>query len=291
MTGNEIMVVEDGANIAGRVVYWRLEGTLELDVLSDAWLAAGLDEKLLPNPPTPERALKRTLQSFSSNRTLVRPLGGGVSGYALIEEHADERRLEHAQGLTAVIDTAGERAVPALDVEPSDHEMAADVRLRYASTLMELDTRDASGWLGKLVEDVSAVGLRDKGGVYFVPRDSLPTWDRYVEVIGDVSDHHVFQIPAMRTRDAIAAVVDAIVSEATAVAGDIERDLADEDRELGKRALRTRVERCERTLAKVGRYEELLDEKLDDVRDRIGELRAQVATALLMAETGEETDR
>lgn len=284
MVNDGLVIVEDGAAVAGRVVYWRLEGTIEHEVLSEAWLEAGLDEDLLPSPPTPERALKRSLKSWASKRVLVRPLGKDVRGYALVAETAEGKELSHETELRVVL-AHDDDGRPELEVEPLSHELAGDVRRRFLVATMELDSRDSSTWLANLIVAVDAVSLRDKGGVYFIPRDRLPLWDRFVEVLGAVSEHRVFQIPALPTADAVAAVLDAVTTEAADVVGRIENDLADPGLELGKRALRTRVGRLEELLEKVGRYEELLDSKLDDVRDRIGDIRANVATALLLAET------
>lgn len=270
-----------GSNVAGRVVYWRLEGSVEHGVLVDAWRAAGLDEKLLPLPPTPERALKRALRGFSSKRLLVRPLK--VPGYSLVSETAEDRHLEHGQTLTVVLVYGDDAGRPALEIEPAGHELAVDVRKRFLAELEELDTTDISNWLGRLTTAVHAVSLRDKGGVVFVPRDDLPTWDRFVGVLEDVSESKVFQIPAMPTSSAVEAILDAIVSEATDVAVEIENDLADPAVELGPRALATRSGRCESTIAKVGRYEALLGARLDSIRKRIDDLKANIAAASLLA--------
>lgn len=286
MVSKDLVIVEDGTGVAGRVVYWRLEGTMEHEVLSEAWLDAELDEKLLPSPPTPERALKRSLKSWASKRVLVRPLGVGVRGYALVSETAAGKDLSHATELRVVLEE--EDGKPKLELDPPGHPLGEEVLRRFAEATMELDTRDASTWLGTLVFAVHAVSLRDKGGVYFIPRTELETWDRFVAVLGDVSEHRVFQLPAMKTADAVEAILDAITTEAKSVAERIEEDLGNAELELGKRALRTRISQCEATLEKVGRYEDLLDRRLDDVRDRIGSLRAQVATAILMADTDDE---
>jgi hypothetical protein len=312
MTGEEIkngtagvVVVADAGNVAGRVVYWRLAGTVEHEVLVDAWAEADLDLALLPSPPSPLHSLRRTMAVLtgtrSKRRLLVRPLGRGVDGFALVHEAADGRDLEHATILTASIsDERTEAGTPILDVRPGpalniiDLDAAGwanggvqrDVQRQFGVACMEHDPGATSYWLTNLLPKMNAVSLRDKGGVYFLPRDMIPVWDRMVEVIRSVSDHAIFQLPAMQTQDAVDAILDAVTQEAKTLATSIERELNDGE-ELGKRALQTRVRYCDEMRAKLDRYAELLDTKLDDIDARLDSLKANVAQAILMAEAEE----
>lgn len=298
-----IVVVEDAAGIAGRVVYWRLQGTVEHDVLVDAWTAAGLDEAQLPETPTYLQALRRVLGDVqmgrSKRRLLVRPLASDSPGFALVNEEAQGRDLDHAIIFTVVVTNTYDAAdIPELDVQPglamqADGEakldaLRAGLQRAFAQACMEHDTKNVSRWLSGLLPRLQAVGLRDKGGVYFVPRDKLPQWDAIVGVLREVSEHAVFQLPAMQTKDAVDAILDAITTEAAALAERIEGELNGTD--LGTRALRTRIRYCEEAGSKLAAYENLLDTKLDDIADRIDQLKANVSQALIMAEAEEDAN-
>jgi hypothetical protein len=290
MTEDSLIVVPDGTPLAGRVVWWRLEGVIEHETLAEAWLEAGLEEDLLPSPPSVERALKRALGTWSGKRVLVRPLGRDVRGYALVEETAESSDLSHETELTVKLEKDDDGR-DVLVVDPAGHELAVDVRRRFAEATMEFDSRASSTWLTSLVEGLDTVKLAPKKGFYFVPRDKLEIWDRYVAAVREVSDHHFFEIPTMKVAGAVEAILDAVTVESGDLVDAIAKDLDDPELELGKRALRTRVGKLELALEKIGRYEELLDEKLDAVRDRVGDIRANVATALLMAETEEDDEK
>lgn len=300
-----IIVVEDGAQIAGRMVWWRLQGTLEHDVLVDAWEAEGLDEKLLPSPPGEHRALRRVLgrlRAASGGRLLVRPLGRGAEGFALINEEADGRTLDHSTVLTTVITKATDDAgIYQLDTEPGPQVEVlgvaraswiaggpqVELQKLFAAACTEHDSGSTSSWLTWLMPRLQAVCLRDKGGIYFLPRDQLVTWDAVLHVLREVSDHAMFQIPALRTQDAVDAILDAVTQEAAALAQRIEQELNGSD-DIGVKALRTRIRYCDEALDKVGRYEALLGAKLDDICARIDDLKVNVSQAILMAEAAED---
>lgn len=303
-----LVVVEDAAQVAGRLVWWRLQGTLEHDVLADAWTAEGLDEDLLPNVPGEHRALRRVLQRLRNaraGRLLVRPLGRGAEGFALVHEEAAGRDLDHAIVLTAVMaDERDEAGIRQLDVAPGPQVEAlgvvrsswaaggpqAELQYLFAAACTEHDSGSTSSWLTWLMPRLQAVCLRDKGGIYFVPRDQLATWGAIVGVLREVSDHAMFQIPALRTQDAVDAILDAVTEEAAALATRIEEELNGAE-ELGKKALATRLRYCDQALNKVAKYEQLLGAKLDDIEQRIDDLKANVSQAILMVEAADAAAR
>ena len=55
---NLVAVRGSAPDAAGAIVWWRLEGHVELERLAANWEAAGLDPELLPGPLTPVEALR-----------------------------------------------------------------------------------------------------------------------------------------------------------------------------------------------------------------------------------------
>ncbi len=281
---SELMVVNGAENVAGRIVYGKLKGTVEVETLADAWRERELPEKLLPQEPTLEYALKRAFMELGERRMLVRPLGDGVDGYALVHEDARGSDLEHSSVLKGEIVTInGDRQ---LQLTPEDHPLAEQVRKRYLEAQDELDTTLFSNWFWTRIPPwVAAVCHRPKGGMYFVPRHRLEDWLKVVDVVTEVSDHKIFSIPAMHCDEAVEAILDAVMTEAEEMVERIDRELKEAqagEREMGVRALNHRIRRCDAATEKLEAYEELLGMKLDGIQDRVADLQAQYSRAVLL---------
>src|SRR5262249_33091912 len=100
------------------------------------------------------------------------------------------------------------------------------------------------------------------------------------------SSHKVYEIPAMKSDEAMAAIMDAILAEADRDATTIETEI--DTGALGERALGERATRCLALAAKLEIYEALLGKSMEDVKSRITSLHAQVTQAALMASADAE---
>jgi len=279
---HEIVVTENLGSACGAVTYWSLSGTCDSDQLAAAWEAAGLNKKLLPALPSPSVAMRRALGELSERRRLVRPMAGH-RGLALVRENASEEDLAHDIELRAKVNAVGR-----LQVSPPDHPLAEQLRAAYGRHLNELSHQDVSGWLCRMVHEVHATPLRESGGFYFVPPgEQLETWRKMTNALGSCSAHQVFELPAMHSEQAVRAVLAAVTREAAAEAAAMEAELAAEE-SLGRRALQTRERRCQAMVSKLGAYEGLLGGMLDDLKDRLGDLQAQIGAAALAAMPDDE---
>ena len=138
-----------------------------------------------------------------------------------------------------------------------------------------------SDWLVTLMPTMNAVGLRPRGGMYFLPRDRVPVYHALAEALHAATAHSLYEVPALQTKDAVRAVLDAITREA---AGEAElMELALDTGELGARALKAKVRGCEAMMAKVASYEELLGQSLPELQDRLKVLNRQLTIAALQA--------
>lgn len=294
MTGKELIVVNVADGTAGRIVYGKLKGTVEVDTLADAWEEKGLPKDLLPNPPTLEYALRRAFHELGAKRMLVRPLGDDVDGYALVHESVSSAELSHAQELTGEI-VKGANGERELRLTPDDHPFADQVRRRYLEAQDELDTTLFSNWFWtKIPPWVAAVCHRLKGGMYFVPRHRLADWYKVVEAVQEVSEHRIFNIPAMYCDEAIEAILDAVTTEAEEMTKKIDAELKSAQagaKEMGARAMHNRVALCDAAAEKLEAYEDLLGAKLDAIQERVADLQAQYTQAALLAEAEAERAR
>lgn len=273
------IVALDVTNGAGALVYWRLDGNLDPAELALPWARAGLDEKFLPATPAPSTALSRAMRELSARRSMVRPLDQR-GAHALVHERAEGDELTYSVALRSHLDPAGR---PVFD--PADHPLAGRLRVDYEYQLTVCSSEDVASWLVRLARRLDGLALRDTGGFYYLPPDRIEEWAKATRALRAVSSHQTFMIPAMRSVDAVSAILDALENEAQAEAETMESELLAgiNGKSLGERALTGRVARCESMERKVSRYEGLLGTKLDALRGRLESLRANLAAAALAA--------
>lgn len=291
------------SSFVGRIVYWWLSGDADADEVRDAWEDYGLDELYAPDRPSAERALRRAMDEHAARRVLVRPLGKGVTGYGLVEESAEGRKLEHDPFLTAVIEKTATQGEPdannpgaqlagkddqgdriTLTIEPADHELAPRIRESFEQRGV-LATRDFSNWLSsRVMAMLSGVPMKDRSGFYFVPEDKVELWHAVCEVIRDTSMHSMMEIEALREGQALNAVIDSIQREAITAVDNLQADMErrlDRGDKIGKRGFRSKGNACDAVLERLERFEGTLGLKLDSVREHIGKVKATVSAAAL----------
>lgn len=284
---NLTIVTDTEVKAAGAVVFWRLSGAVNLEDLTAAWTGAGFDPDMLPANPTPAVALKRAMEEIKDKNHIVRPLPNG--GLALVREYkTDVGSLDYEVVLRATVDKVGRfvaSVAPALGADSMYEALASKAKTSYGFHLETLSTTDISTWLTALMGKLQAVGLRDMGGIYFVPRFTLATWERMVACIREVSASVVSFIPAMPTSEALDAITEAITQEAANMIQAVEDDINTGN--LGERALKTRQKSAEECERKITQYEGILGKRLEDIRANLTTLSERVNQAILSAEAAE----
>jgi hypothetical protein len=274
----DIVAIHDiGDATAGAIVWWRLRGNTDLRRLTMAWDKAGHDPKLLPSKTTPLAALKRALADLGRDaRQLVRPLAK-KEGYALVNETA------HGDDLTYdTICTVKVMPGDVLDIMPSYFSSADRLIDGYEKNQSEITGSKIGGWLGDMVRHCHAVALRWTGGIYFIPAEHMDKFHTWMEAFMDGSDNTVFEVPALRSSEAVEAILDAVEREAGEELAAIEEEIATGD--LGANALKTREKRCDELRNKLQSYVGLLGSRLDGINDKLDVTKASVVETILLAE-------
>lgn len=278
MPKNDIVIVDD-PEVAGALVYWRLSGETHHKTLQDGLTADVPTMKVKPPRPTPEKALRRALAKLGARRRLVRPLEGG-HGWALVEETATEDEVQHATACTAKVEA------DQLQISPANYSHAAEIRAGFDTYCENLTHDDVSTWLVQVVRSLDAVSLRDTGGIYFMPRTSLDTWEQVVGAVQKAGHHEMFRIPALRTSDAVEAIMDSVARDAEQAMCELEAEVEKEN--LSPRSLRTRAGRCSDIAAKIERYNKLLEANQGELLEKVEGLKAELVAAALAGEAEED---
>ena len=291
MNPNLVATQDLPADVTGCIVWWRLQGNIDLAALAAVWDANGLHSDWLLEGPSPATALRRAVNELKGDRRLVRPLklSDGAGGWAIVSEEQQGAGLQHKTELVILTDSVGRPRC-----EPKDHPEASRVQREYLQRLEQVEPGDIGPWLCKLLERIDGIALRDRGGVYFVPRDQVETWRLIVDSLRAVSPHVISQVPAVKGEDAVAAFLDAALQEARDTCTKIMNDLAcpeGQEHGIGKRAIESRLATLNHAREKLARYENLLGVKAPAMHESIDQCHAHGSLLLLQAEQESEAAR
>jgi hypothetical protein len=276
VVNKDVMAVVDGKE-AGAMVWWDLSGGADPTALKLAWEAEGLDVAWIPEPPAPQVALRRAVHLMREKHRIPRPLEGR-KGWSLVKETATGDRLDYSQNVTVTVDPTGQ-----LKIEPPDHDLAGIIRSTYQGCTETLDNTDLSELLIGFTSSLLALALRERGGFYFLPPAKVETFRAAARALKRATGITCYEVPAMRSDGAVAAILAGITSEVLQKVGDLTATL--DQGEAGERALQTKVKSCQRTEEKLTVYEELLGKSLDHLHQQLELTRARLTEAVLLAES------
>lgn len=281
MKTSGLTAIDAQIDSAGAIVWWRLAGGFDLEALRVEWEKEKLASVWLPEPPSPQSALRRALTEERSMTRLVRPFKSGM--LALVDESEVDGELEYAEVLRVALDPVGrlefKRAA-------SKQDLVERVTENFEKHLTEVSQGDVSSWLTRMMDRLKAVPLRESGGIYFVPSFAVRDWEGIVRALRAASRHVISYVPALKSEEAATAVLDAITLEAekavAAMTDEVNRG------ELGKRALQTRLVTADTVNDKLTRYESLFDTQLVEMHAALSKLRASLSVAMLEAQAEDE---
>lgn len=272
--GQQLIALDaDSAETAGSISYWALAGDVNFRQLIDALELDGVHERYWPTEITLGEALVRAARACSNGRRqLVRPLGTR-GAWALVQEHVTgEESVEHTQLLTGKVAQHGGvqvidiRVSPGVEVTAALEELVDQIREECVRKQSRLAAADVSGWLVRVATQLHATGLRDRGGIYFMPRDVLPEWRRVARVLSEESEHKVFMIPAMKTDEAVEAILSAVRSNVEEKFSELEGYLA---AGVSTKGLNVWERHMADTRSYLDHYVRLLGQALPDLSERL----------------------
>lgn len=284
MTTLSGLVVTDAQGSTGSVTFWTLSGSVEFDKLERAWVARGMDADDLPPRTSPKTALRRSMDALVSGQSQMVKAGSepGWLGYFVRGVGANGKPTFEMQVEAAVNATnpRGEPQVRTPTGDPVDEGIEDVIVLGYQRELRTIHHHDLSAWLVATLRKANAVSLRESGGLYFLPTGpKLAHWRLIGEVLAEATQCRQFEIPAMASKMAAEAVLDAITREVREYVDDIDTEM----QKAGSRALVSRQASLSKYTDKLVAYEGVIGEKLTALRDQISAMETKVAHAALAA--------
>jgi len=272
----------------GDMVWWTLnDASLDRGTLLARWTGAGLSADLLPEPPTAEKALRLAVRGSQVGQAgyLVRLAkdGDGELIYAVVREenlgggvlmHKQEARVELKKAARALVsDVPGHTLVRAIEDAFHQHldtHTSDDVRRTVVKTLHTL----------------SAVTLREGGGVYWVPRNHAETVRRLEQAVSQLGQSTFHVVPVHHTEDAsrtLGVVArGSLETELTALREELEAFKAQPpDRPS---TLQRRLETFEGLRSRAQLYRDILHVQVDDLEQHLTSMTASIEQMLAAQE-------
>lgn len=285
-----IMVTDAMRDVAGICTWWELSGNVHLMEMREAFDNLAWDHEELPAEPTIEMALSRAAAaSLTSKRQLLRPLSKRGAWEIVLEKVVPEtltesgERLEYSRQLTGWVDRTGPIAKIVLIGDP---ELEAIVRSKMPLYERVLTTVDYSAWLLQRASRLHAIALRARGGFYFIPKDQVGYWRQVVEITKNCSGHSIFEIPAMRTEEAVESILTAVRDEASKAVEAIERIVVDPN--LSTRGLNAIERSTESIRKKIEHYCDLLGRDMPEMEVRMTNLVGAIQSARVVVSSQKE---
>jgi hypothetical protein len=313
--------------LIGYTVFWRLAGIrVSHTDLEQGLQSAGFD-KYLPDPPTPRVALRRALAEWikakqrirrnlqlqqgdedhdeiggGRRRTLIRVINRAGSEhlvYALVAEDIDFSVLGLSYGTALRIllhKKTGEMicttdAEGVIDAQRESRRVTDELAPYWRQYRDLFIARDLSEMMREIINGMSAVSLRQAGGVYFVPaseRDSLLRLRQLITDIPQVTGLDPFVcvlgVPdAVEAKRGLSRAVHAgLLDEINSLRGDLGR-LSESGDRLREKTIAQRLLIYKQLKAKAEMYQDLLGMRQDQVRAGIAGLERE-ALSLLTSE-------
>lgn len=267
----------------GRITMWSLNGDITVESLTAALKNAG-SVAIPPEEPSALVALNRAVQAGAKSLGHLDVHHKGRGEWVIVGkgvETADaegKKSLSYPISCTAKVTRDPQTSVETLEI---NGEGADKIRGAYEIAKHTLAPADIGTWLCEKLTALKAIPLRDRGGIYFVPQPVVVKWQKIQSALTACSAHHVHTIPALKSKEAIQAILSALTSDTRAACGKIAGDVA--AGELGNKALDKRQREVDELLDRVAAYEGIVGQSLGELRDAIDETKRAIAVAVLAA--------
>lgn len=301
----------DHAAVFGADINVKWKGSEDVDKVRKAFEAHGIDDRFMPEPPTPSIALKRAVQSvFKGHLFNVSSIGKGA-GWSVSVKDTDALAKHLASGLdiNAMADASKkawalkmtcnvvkEGDSTTIRISPPDHPAAENVRQAYAyHSGRVVFSEDISVLFSVKVLSAAHVSGRGQGDTWFVLKgDGLELVRKFSEAVRDVSSYNddgsltnggkITLLPKIAVSGVLESVIDNMIEDADRA---IEKMQGDMDK-MGERALSSRIGETRKIRANLEQWAKLAGRTLPAVTTRLTEVEKELAVAREQAWTKAE---
>ncbi len=274
-------------SVRGKVVYWTLGNKTDADVLKTKFDNQNLGS-FAPDKNTNKSSLKIALTSVCANRRrLVRPLVG-ERGYAVVTEKKDSSgvSLGHTVDFDALLPDGVDvpvfrNAETGAIINPPEENA---ILHRYQIEQDRCSSHKLGIAMVKLVDRLHGVSLRPTGGFYWLPEPALPRQNAIAAAIQSSSpdgSNIIYSLKTAMDDDLRNAVIGGLTHTLETELNTVEEEVMSGD--LGKRALKTKKERCARLRQRVVGYQKMFSVALTELEDKLDRAESAVSVCSFQA--------
>jgi hypothetical protein len=275
----------DGPHV-GDIVWWTLtDARITRLALTSLWATAGLSPSFLPEPPTPEKALKTAVRESQVGQhdhllRLGKEDDNEIVFAVLLESRDDAGNVQTHQEARVRLDR---NAPSRLDSDHPGHDLVSAISAGYDRLLTTHTSDDIRRAMVKTLASCAAVTLRDNGGVYWVPAPYAATLRRLQTAVAAIGASRLDIVPVHATPEARAALGDAarasIQDDIAALKIEIQGFLAEPPERAS--TLTRRLQAFEELRNKARLYHSVLAVQVQDLEASLAELTLNVEGLLL----------
>jgi hypothetical protein len=274
-------------NLSGGFVFWTLSGNTDHTIMSAGFSQLNLS-RFCPEKNTEGGALKAALiKTFGGRnidvKSIQRGKGYGVAQYDGTRvgdgRYAPLFDVMLPKGSTK-IDFLSPETGEAIENEPAN---ANEARKRFWRELDCIPLNKLASSLVRVVKHLGGIPLRDNGGVYWLPEDSLKVWDGLSLVLKHSSESNktnkLYRVQTNIDPKGVEAIMDALTRTTLGELKTLEDDI--KGGSIGKRAMESRREKASKLQDRVKRYATILGTTLTDLEDACDDTDQAAAMAIL----------
>ena len=272
---NKIQVSAGGA-----VVFWSA-GPTQRELLSERLKQLGLGQ-YAPAQRTDTACLKDVLRgccrgSHTNDKDVQAHDNPKVNGFEVVDVQRGDERNYYVTDFSARVDENGTVITSHGLAYANLHEM----QKAFDTYRQSVPGTSVGTSLVKILAHLKGTALRPKGGVYWIPDESLDQWQRVVAAVEECGQNtQAYTMTTLMDAEAVRAVRDAVCREVTEAAEALKRDIAEGD--LGEKALESRVSQAKSLHDRIEEYTEILGETTDLLHKavRVPEMAAASAISI-----------
>lgn len=277
-------LVSRGGHHLGDLLFWTLnDATVSRSVLETTWKTNNLDAALLPEPPTPEKALKQAIRDNASGHPelllrFCRDSDAEVV-FAVVREKRDQTgNLDYVVECRIALEKKTER----LTLDDPTHEVARSVARRFRDLRDTHSSDEIRRCIVRTLSSFSAVTLRESGGVYWVANVHAGDVRRLQTAIESIGSSRVHLLPVHDSPEAQATLGEA-------AARSLEDELAELKHEVDeflavppdrRSTLTRRIDSFDALRSKAQLFRDVLKVQVGDLETQLDQLTTSVEVLL-----------
>jgi len=179
--------------LIGALTWWSVtEVLISREELTERCEKIGLDPKAFMINSRPRSAFRRALEE-AETMNLIRKIVDDAEKivFGIVEETADEANLDlnYATQNVIIFKKESQTLEFKLDMDP---ERANALQKRFQMYMGSYTSHEVRSMIHSFIRKLGAFPVRDKGGVYFVPKTRMEEMDKLSELISTLNGSYIY---------------------------------------------------------------------------------------------------